>query len=53
MYTDYKGLVVPLDIIRRMREVEGAGTNWEKRGVEIQSEEAWMVLSSWYEATQV
>ena len=46
--TDYKGRIVPLDIIRRMRDVaEKQRSDWVGRGVEV-SDEAWGVLKRWY-----
>lgn len=46
-YTDYKGSTVPLQIIEKMREVEGASeADWEGRGVEV-GKAAWQVLLDW------
>ena len=47
--TDYKGLVVPLDMIGQMRKVDGKSVEeWQGRGVEV-GDEAWKVLTDWAE----
>lgn len=47
--TDYKGLVVPLEVMREMRKAEGikAGV-WEGRGIEV-GDQGWKVLTEWYD----
>lgn len=48
-YTDFEGLAVPLALIERMREVEGASEEeWQARGVQV-GEVAWRVLLDWQE----
>ena len=46
-YTDFDGHMVPLDIIKKMKQVERpkAGA-WEGRGVEV-SAKTWKVLTDW------
>lgn len=42
--------MVPVDVIERIKGVEGSAVkNWEKRGVEVGAE-AWAVLTEWKEA---
>ncbi|KAI9636572.1 uncharacterized protein MKK02DRAFT_45277 [Dioszegia hungarica] len=47
-WTDFDGLVVPLLIIQEMKEAEGAGVEWENRGVEV-GEAGWIILLQWQE----
>lgn len=48
--TDYKGRVVPLEVLNRMRIVERKDkSDWDKRNVEV-SDEGWAVLQEWYDA---
>lgn len=50
--TEYRGKAVPLEIIARMREVEGIVDDgvWDRRGVEVGSE-SWAVLEDWFDET--
>lgn len=45
--TDYKGLVVPLEVLGMMRKVDGKTLEeWQGRGVEV-GEDGWKVLTDW------
>lgn len=47
LLSDYVGFMVPMEVIERMRRVEGLTVEqWQKRGVEV-GEEAWDVLTEW------
>ena len=47
--TDFKGLVVPLEIISRMRRIDGKSVEeWQGRGTQV-GEAAWKVLTDWAE----
>jgi hypothetical protein len=46
-FTDYNGMAVPLEVIERMRQVEGVTEDqWDRRGVEVGAQ-AWKVLTDW------
>lgn len=47
-YTDFRGKVVPLKIIKQMQMAEVEGIDWNRRGVEI-GDVAWGILLGWYE----
>lgn len=49
-YTDFDGLCVPLDIIKRMRDTARAlESPWEGRCIQIKAD-AWKVLTDWRDA---
>jgi hypothetical protein len=51
VYTSFKDKVVPLEILARMREAEGVmEKEWRGRGVQV-GDEAWSILTQWYEDT--
>lgn len=47
VYTDYKGLAVPMEVIKAMRAEEWKGIDWDRRGVEV-GEAAWEILLDWH-----
>jgi hypothetical protein len=50
-WTDYRGAVVPLEIIKGMREAEGVSeADWQGRGIVV-GEKGWAVLTEWYQTT--
>lgn len=48
-FTDFKGHIVPMNIIEKMREVEARDRiiDWQRRGVEM-GDKAWSILTDWY-----
>lgn len=47
-FTDYNGKLVPLDIIARMKEMEGSSEKeWNRRGVVV-GDKSWEILLDWY-----
>lgn len=51
-FTFYQGEVVPLEVINRMKEVEGISVMayWDRRGVQV-GEAAWGVIRLWQESS--
>lgn len=51
MFTDFEGKGVPLDLLQRMRMIEGISEeDWCQRGVEV-GDETWKLLTDWQEGT--
>lgn len=46
-YTDFRGQVIPMEVLERMRRHAGLETEgWERRGVDV-DEETWRLLLEW------
>lgn len=52
VFTDLDGKMVPLEVIERMKAVEGDGVDWDQRGVEV-GEAAWKVVTDWSKGVSV